>query len=474
MKRRLLNKIHDDIDFREHQVLGVRRMIKMSGGLLADDMGLGKSLQILTVAAVGFQDDGLSRVLVVSPLSLKYNWSDEITEHTDFTYQVLDGTPKQREKQLAEFDADILIVNYEQVVAHTNELNQMGFGMVILDEAHYIKGRKSKRTKACHRLRIPRRWALTGSPVLNQVDDLWSLLHFIDPIEFPKYWPFVQRYAVWGGYMDKQIVGVKNEKELKEIVDRYMIRRTKAELGISYKQPPVIERLALHPEQKKLYDQARDELKIDIPSADPLEIENAMVKLLRLKQICGTTATMEGHPDHSAKLDRAEEIIQELVDRDEPVVVFTQFRKVQECMVNRLEERGIKTYQLHGDVPATERKGVVDLWTNWCNSPGVKPAVIVCMIQVAGVGLNMITANHAVFLDRLFVPKLNEQAEDRLDRIGQTKPVTIIDFEMRNTVEQRVRTINKKKSELFGMVIGDGDTSWKRKLLQAIMDDEDE
>lgn len=473
VQRRLLEKINDDIDFRQHQVDGVRRMIKMTGGLLADDMGLGKSLQILTVAAVAFQDEGLDKVLCVTPLSLKFNWSDEMDEHTTYSYHVLTGTPKQRLKQLEEFDADVLVVNYEQVVAHLGELNAMGFGFVLLDEAHYIKGHKTKRTKACHRLRIPRRWALTGSPVLNQVDDLWSILHFIDPVAFPKYWSFVNRYAVWGGYMDKQIVGVKNERELKEIVDRYMIRRTKAELGLSYKQPPVIEKLELSKKQKELYEQAKEELQIDIPNANPLEISNAMVKLLRLKQICGTTAAIEGHDDDSAKLDRAEEIIQELVDRGEPVVVFTQFRSVLACIVDRLEKRGMKTYQIHGDVPGEERAGVVKMWTNWCKSSGVEPAILCCTIQTAGVGLNMVVSNHALFLDRTFTPKLNEQAEDRLDRIGQTKPVTIIDFEMRNTVEHRVRTINKTKKELFNTLIGEGDTNWKRKLLAAVLEDEE-
>ena len=469
-QRRLLPKINDDIDFRDHQVEGVRRMIKMTGGLLADDMGLGKSLQILTTAAVAFEDEGLSRVLSVSPLSLKYNWQDEMDEHTSYSYHVLDGTPKQRDKQLAEFDAEVLVVNYEQVVAHLDTLNDMGFGFVLLDEGHYIKGRKTKRTKACHKLKIPRRWILTGSPILNQVDDLWAILHFIDPISFPKFWSFVNRYAVWGGYMDKQIVGVKNEAELKEIVDRYMIRRTKSELGMSYKQPPIVEKLELSKAQKKMYDQAKEELKIDIPSADALEIDNAMVKLLRLKQICGTTAAIEGHDDDSAKLDRAEEIVQELIDRGEPVVIFTQFRSVLACIVQRLEARKIKAFQIHGDIPGAERPGIVKQWTHWSKS---EPAAICCTIQTAGTGLNMVAANHVIFLDRLFTPKLNEQAEDRLDRIGQTKPVTIIDFEMRGTVEHRVKQINKKKKELFGMVIGDGDTSFKRKLLAAIIDDDE-
>lgn len=175
----------------------------MQSFLLADEMGLGKSLQALTVAAIDFELVLADRVLIVCPAGLKWNWQDEISKFTWFSSCILDGTPAERSKQLMEFRAKrthILIVNYEQVHVHLADLNRMNFQIVIFDEAHYIKNWKSKRTKSCLALRGNRYMMLTGSPLLNQVNDLWTLLHLADKHRFPNYWLFVNRFCVFGGY----------------------------------------------------------------------------------------------------------------------------------------------------------------------------------------------------------------------------------------------------------------------------------
>jgi SNF2 family DNA or RNA helicase len=472
-ERKSLKKIKDSVDYYQHQAEGVRQMSRMTSFLLADEMGLGKTLQALTVTAIAFERGETNRALVVCPASLKGNWGDEIEAHTHFTYTILDGTPNQRRQQLAEFDRDVLIVNYEQVTAHTAELVAMNFGIALYDEAQYLKSRRAKRTKAAFKLNFPRHFLLTGSPILNQIDDLWSLLHRIDPIEFPNYYTFVNRYAVFGGYMDKQIVGIKNEGELRERLARYMIRRTKDEtLDLPEKQR-IVTRLDMHPEQMRLYRQAVEELRIEAPgAATPFEIENAMVKLLRLKQICGTTATIPGHGDHSAKLDRAVEMIVEMIDSGEPVVVFTQFREVLRCLAERLDAAKVGWRQLHGDIAIPDRQPVVRAWTE--DAKAGKPQALICMIQVAGVGLTMTAARKVIFLDKLYAPKLNEQAEDRLHRIGQTDTVQIFELQMRNTVEQRIEAILRRKSSVFGTVVDTDNSSWKQKLLQAVFDEDDE
>ena len=468
-----LSKIHDSIIYFDHQVTGIRELASWPSFILADEMGLGKSLQALTVAAIDFETGKANRFLIVCPASLKGNWGDEIEEHTTFTYVILDGAPNKRVAALSNFDADVLIVNYEQVMAHIDQLNEMGFDIVIYDEAHYLKSRTSKRTKAAMKLKADRHFCLTGSPLLNQVSDLWSLLHRVAPAQFPSYWTFVQRYAVFGGYMDKQIVGVKNERELNEKLQFHMMRRLKADvLDLPEKQRIVI-KLDMHPEQKKLYKQAVEEMKIDDPSGlNPMEIENALTKFLRLKQICGTTATIPGHDDHSSKLDRAEEMIQEIIDSGEPVVVFTQFRGVLTAMYDRLAARGIEARLLHGDVAIPDRQPVVRRWTQ--DAANGKPQVLLCMVQVAGVGLTMTAASQCIFLDKLFVPKLNEQAEDRLHRIGAKRTVQIYELQMRGTIEQRIEKILKTKNTIFGAVVDVDNSGWKQKLIQAIVADEDD
>lgn len=475
--RKSLPKIHDDAVFYPHQIDGIREMARMTSFLLADEMGLGKSVQALAVAAIDFARGWAERILIVSPASLKWNWAEECMKHTHFTYVVLDGTPKDRAAQMKEFREggyDILICNYEQVAKHLDDFNKMKFDIAIFDEAHYIKNKNASRTKACHKVKVKRAFVLTGSPLLNQVNDLWGLLHRVDPASYPNYWRFVNRYAVFGGYKDKQIVGVKNKAELRTEVDRVMIRRLKKDVLDLPEKVPVPILVDFHPTQEKYYKQAEDELKIDLPSnPDPMQIENVLSKMLRLKQICGTPATI-GAEDDSYKLDRAMEMIEELL-HDEPdspaehVVVFTQFRGVLAAMQDRCNKAGIPTETLHGDVKQSVRSAVVGNWSQG------KPSVMLAMIQVAGVGLTMTAARSAIFLDRLWTPKMNEQAEDRLHRIGADKsrgPVNIYNIIVRNSVEQRIETILRRKTKLFNQVVEEG--NWKKLLLEAMKEEEDE
>lgn len=477
--RKQLDFIKPTVEYYPHQVDGVRELARMNSFLLADEMGLGKSLQALTVAAVDFQMGYASRVLVVAPASLKGNWMEEMVEHTQFRGVVLDGPPKKREAIIEDFiqsDNHVLIVNYEQVIPHLDQLNSIEFDIIIYDEAHYLKNPKAKRTKASQGLRAKRHFLLTGSPMLGHVDDLWSLLYRIDP-SMEKYWHFRNRYCVFGGYKDKQIVGVKNRDELYGRLQRVMVRRLKEDvLDLPEKQYVTI-KLDLSPLQRRIYDDIKEEMRLNAPdptSATPMEIENALTKFLRLKQVCGTPAALEfeegeNYPDQSSKLDRAVEMVDEIVNElEEHVVIFTQFRAVQRLMTERLEKQNIKCFQLHGGIPAEDRVPEVTAWKK------SEPSAMVAMLQVAGVGLNMTAARKAIFLDKLFVPKLNEQAEDRIHRIGasDTQPVQIYQLVMRKTIEQRVEAILRTKKQLFDDVVETD--SFKKKLYAALMEEDDE
>lgn len=463
--------IKDEVAFYPHQIDGIRELAKRKSFILADDMGLGKSLEALTVFSIDVVRGWAKTALVVCPVTLKGNWADEIEKFSRFPYILLDGTPAVRAKQLEEFASiegpKILIVNYEQVVAHAAELDKFAFDVVIFDEAHYLKNPRAKRTKACLSLYSRRSFMLTGTPMLNHVDELWSLLHRIDPEAFRSYWSFRNRYCVFGGWKNKQIVGVKNEKELTERLQFYQLRRLKSEV-LDLPEVQIIERrIDLSSQQRKLYDEVMNELRLPrADSASPDDIENALVKFLRLKQICGTTYPFTGE-DNSSKLDLATADDMELLENGHRVVVFTQFRDIQSCYVERMKTVA-PIFQLHGDIPKADRSNVVKTW-----GATKEPGVLVCMLQVAGIGLNMVQARHGSFLDELFVPGLNKQAIDRLHRIGQseTQPVQIRKYICRNTIENRVQQILRTKTKLFGEIV-ETDPTWKAKLYRALMEDE--
>jgi SNF2 family DNA or RNA helicase len=485
--------LKDEVQYYKHQTEGVRRMARMQSFLLADDMGLGKSLQALTVAAIDIFRGRNTKVLVVAPVSLKTNWAEEIEKFTRIPYVVLGQkfdengkivklNPDGRILQLLEFDRiegpKILITNYEQIVSHKVQIHKMMFDTGIFDEAHYLKSPKSARTKACHYLDLNRTMLLTGTPMLNQVNELWSLLTMIDPARWSRksYFSFVNQFCVMGGFKDKQIVGVKNEKKLTEYLQSVMIRRLKSEV-LDLPDVQIIQRkVDLLPKQRKLYDTAMNELQVDMVGLDqPYEIDNALTKFTRLKQICGTTLAFDGE-DNSAKLDLVISDAMEVLNNGHKLVIFTQFRPVQEALVNRFVQHGAKNptedfdvWELHGDIKQHERQPTVHMW-----GQDPKPTVIVCMLQVAGIGLNMTYARNGFFVDKLFVPGLNQQAVDRMHRIGasETQPVQISEYICRNTIENRVEAINVSKKKLFTQIVDESD--YKRELIKRLMAREEE
>lgn len=464
--------IKDEVEYYPHQIEGIRDLARRKSFLLADDMGLGKSIQALTIFAIDVVRDWAQVAIVICPTTLKGNWADEIEKFSRFPYIVLEGTPNQRTKQLVEFAGiagpKILIVNYEQVIAHRAMLDNFNFDVAIFDEAHYMKNPKAKRTQACMDVFSRRSFMLTGTPMLNHVNELWTILNRIGAYD-KGYFKFVNRFAVFGGYKDKQIVGAKNEAELTELLNNYMLRRLKRDV-LDLPEVQIIERrVDLTDEQRKLYNQVVDDLRLERIDADqPDEIENALTKFLRLKEICGTTYKFTGK-DVSSKLDLAIADDIELLENGHRVVIFTQFRDMQACYSKRLADAiGAPIWELHGDIPKPMRQPTVKEWAST-----QEPGVLVCMLQVAGIGLNMTAARHAAFLDKLFVPGLNQQAIDRLHRIGasETQPVQIREYLARNTIENRVNQILRIKSKIFGEIV-ETDPNWKKKLLQILMEEQ--
>jgi len=476
--------IPDSIDYYDHQISGIRRMYQMQNFILSDEMGLGKTLQALTVFAMDVITNRGGTALVICPVTLKGNWVDELKNFTKFPFVVLgqkeiNGKIKilnrdSRNIQLAEYFAlpepKVLIVNYEQIQTHIKILNQLNFHVKIFDEAHYLKNPEAKRTKACLAVRTKRTFILTGTPMLNHIPDLWSLLHMINPRKWSSYWVYINRYAVYGGFQDKQIIGVKNEKELKDILQQVMIRRLSKDV-LNLKEPRFIPRkVDLHPEQQKLYDQLQEENMVDIDSLTTMEIENALTKFLRHKQICCTTATLLGsEKDFSFKLDLAASDAKELVENGFRVGAFTQFRQGIVSFKKRLHELNIPTWEIHGGVPKQLRTGVIKDWGN-----SSEPGVLICQSMVAGLGLNMTAGRHCLLLDKLFVPGLNKQIIKRFDRIGsdETQAVEVYEYICRGTIENRIEQILKIKDRLSDDIVEIED--YKRKLLALLAKKEEE
>lgn len=465
--------LKDDVQYYPHQVEGIRVLARLPSFLLADDMGLGKSLQALTVYCIDVKLGKAQTLVIVCPKTLRENWADEIEKFTRIPYvrlgeEFVGGrkrtlTPLKREAQLREFINDsgprILISHYQQWV-NPNMLNLLRtavFDVGIFDESHNIKNHASARTKAWQKLRTRRSFLLSGTPMLNDVSELWTSLNRINPTKYPRYWAYVNRYCLFGGYNGKAIVGSKNKKELNDELKNIMLRRMKDDVLNRDKPHYVQVKVGLSKTQETLYDKLMDEMLLETGYGDQ-EIENALTKFLRAKQLCCTPYAIDPavYPDDSEKLDQVMEDLIETTTGPNPekVIIFTQFRGVLDALSKRweaynlLSKNKIPMYLLHGGVPNDERVPVVKAW-----SDDGKPSVIACMTQVAGVGLNMVAARQVWFIDKLFVPGLNKQAVDRADRIGQTRAVIVREYIAKGTIEDRIEKILKDKSKEFGDII---------------------
>lgn len=475
--------LKDEVIFRDYQVDGVRFMIRRQHALQCDEMGLGKSLQAITTFSTDVKMGWGETLIVVCPVTLKANWANEFRKFTRIPHTVLgeDIGPNGKRRKLNQNERDmqivffaggsgprVLIVNYEQVVMHLDMLNAVGFHLAVFDEAHYLGNHESQRTMACLSLRARRKLPMTGTPVTKNVNNLWALLRMTYP-GTPGYFTFMNRHAVYGGFNKREIVGIKRKEEIHEILGGLMIRRLAADV-LDLEKPNIIRRyVELTDQQRKLYDEVEREMQMTIdPNEDPEEYDNHLFKSLRLKQICGSTFEFTGE-DHSNKLTTAVHDTQEFVGNGHRLVVFTQFRGMIERYVSRLREAdpNIPVWELHGDIPGDERFDVVESW-----GKAERPGVLVCAIQVTAFGLNMVDGDVGMFIDKTYSPATNRQAIARLVRMGQTRPVTIIEYITEGTVEERVEEICEIKDDIASELVeevAEATKDWKRRLVAEVV-----
>lgn len=458
-----------------YQRAGVEFMVNNPSCLLADDMGLGKTVQSLTaVNEFGSKNGGLDQPrLIVCPSSVKGNWAKEVEQWTGMPAYVIDGkTADKRRVQMKKYSEEpgaSIIVNWEKIrakrVGRKVEmaeplLTEIPWLAIIADEAHRAKNRKSQQTLGLWQLKdAPMKLALTGTPILNSPDEIWALLAWLVPEQYGRggnrtpYWTFYDQYVdYYEGPYGRVITGARNPDALRFELSNKLVRRTKAHaLDLPEKTRQYMD-IDLHPKQRKLYEKAEEELWLEIakeqgPEAlekNLLEIPNGAARCTRLRQIASSPALLGGD-DVSAKLDTAVELIE---DAGRQVVVFSEFKMTCQILQDRLAKRKITSAQITGDVPPEERTDAVMRFQEG------EVDVMICTLDAGGVGITLTAADTVIFLERDWTPAINEQAEDRLHRIGQENHVNVIILQATDTVDiDRVAPANQLKSAIVSSVI---------------------
>jgi len=450
---------------RPYQRIGAAFIYRRRRCLVCDACGTGKTAETVIAIQESRHD---SRILVVCPNSVKLQWRAEIfkwsAQGTDTPVTVLDW--EAREEILPTFDKGWLIMNYHNFRAYSRvdaekveavqgrntaycTLLPGEWDWVVFDEGHNLKNRKTIGYSVARNLKARNMAILTGTPMGNDVSEVWSLLNLIDPERYSSYWRF---YGFYVSYTEdffgkRTINGPKNEDLLRRELSTRMIRRTKAEVAPDL--PPVTtQRIELEMSvlQRTMYKRALADWLIELgDGSEELEIAAPIAMIVRLRQILSTPFNF-GQRDSSCKTEACLELIE---GTDQHIVVFTVFRKTAQAIVARLKQAGIHGGLIMGGVDTEERDRVVQA----LNKGEIQ--VVVCTIKAGGTGLNLQAASIGIFLDKEWNPLEQQQAEDRLLRIGQSLPVTIYHLVCPDTVDDLVEGVLERKVEMTNAVLQD-------------------
>lgn len=450
---------------RDYQLRGLAWLDLMTslglGGCLADDMGLGKTV---TLIALHLRRARRAPTLVVCPASLLGNWQREVGRFApDVPVRRFHGA----ERDLDTVEGGFVLTTYGTLRTSAAQLARREWGMVVADEAQHVKNPFSATAKALREIPAPARVALTGTPVENNLSELWALLDWTTPGLLGPLKAFRSRHA--------RAVENHEEIEHEEAVERlarlvrpFLLRRRKSDPGIVPELPPKTESdhpVSLTREQASLYEAVVRETMARIEEAEGMARRGLVMKLLTsLKQICNHpaqylkeeaprgsgTARLAGR---SGKLALLDELLDTILAEDGSVLVFTQYVSMARLLADHLAARGIQAQLLHGGTPVAERERMVDRF-----QAGEIP-VFLLSLKAAGTGLNLTRAGHVVHYDRWWNPAVEEQATDRAYRIGQTQPVQVHRLVAEGTVEDRIAEMLLAKRALADAVLGSGEAA---------------
>ncbi|MEV5385861.1 DEAD/DEAH box helicase [Streptomyces sp. NPDC052721] len=450
-----------DATLRDYQLRGLDWLARTTslglGCCLADDMGLGKTVTLIALHLHRQSDPAAAGpTLVVCPASLLGNWQREIERFAP-------GIPVRRfhgsGRDLASLaDGEFVLTTYGTLRLDAVRLAGVPWGMVVTDEAQHVKNPYSATARALRTVGARARVALTGTPVENNLTELWAILDWTTPGLLGSLGSFRARYAqpVEGG-RDPAAA-----QRLARLVGPFLLRRRKSDPGIAPELPPKTETdhpVALTAEQAGLYEALVRETLDRITTVDDMTRRGLIMRLLTgLKQICNHPAQFLKEDDprltgRSGKLELLDELLGTILAADSGVLVFTQYVRMARLLERHLAARGVSSLLLHGGTPVAAREDLVRRF-----QAGEAP-VFLLSLKAAGTGLNLTRAEHVVHYDRWWNPAVEAQATDRAYRIGQTRPVQVHRLIAEGTLEDRIAEMLSRKRELADAVLGSGEAA---------------
>jgi len=445
---------------REYQVEGLRWLHRMTslglGGCLADDMGLGKTVMLISLhlhRRLNPQTAGPT--LVVCPASLLGNWEREIQRFAP-------GETVRRyhgpNRDLDQITGGFVLTTYGTMRLDAERFEAVPWGLLVADEAQHVKNPRSAAAKALRTIPARSRVALTGTPVENNLSELWAILDWTTPGLLGSLGSFRKK---WGDPIE--VEGSQSATRLlNRLVRPFLLRRRKSDPGIAPELPPKTvtdQPVELTPEQIKLYEAAVRENMLQIRTAEGISRRGLVLKLLTsLKQICNHPVQYLNEEngklaERSGKLELLDELLDTILSEGSSVLVFTQYVAMAKLLARHLKEREIDAMLLHGGTAVRQRERMVERFQD-----GEVP-VFLLSLKAAGTGLNLTRADHVIHYDRWWNPAVEEQATDRAHRIGQEKSVQVHRLIAEGTIEDRIAGIHETKRELADAIVSSGESA---------------
>lgn len=437
------------------------------GACLADDMGLGKTIQTLALVQEESAVKGSRPVLLICPMSVVSNWHKEAARFTpDLSVMIHHGAGRSKGKRFkSEAKKHAIVVSsYSLLHRDFETLKTVEWAGIVLDEAQNIKNPETKQAKAARTLTADYRIALTGTPVENNVGDLWSIMEFLNPGFLGSRSEFRRSFFI----PIQANRDMEAAERLKQITGPFILRRLKTDKSIIADLPEKMEMRVFCPltkEQASLYEAVVKDVAETLDAAEGIQRKGIVLATLsKLKQVCNHPAQFLGDnspiPGRSGKLARLTEMLEEILEVGERALIFSQFTEMGEIIRRHIQENfGREVLFLHGGIVKKQRDRMVERFEHEESGP----PVFILSLKAGGTGLNLTRANHVFHFDRWWNPAVENQATDRAFRIGQMKNVQVHKFICAGTLEERIDEMIERKREVSEGVVGAGE-AWLTEL----------
>ena len=440
---------------RNYQITGYKwlRMLENYGfgGILADDMGLGKTLQMIAVFLAWKKEGVKEPVLVVSPASLVYNWQDEFNKFApELKACIVAGSQKERAAKLHEYqNYDVLVTSYDLLKRDIAEYDKCKFHCQVLDEAQYIKNHITAAAKAVRLINADVKYALTGTPIENRLSELWSIFDYLMP-------GFLYAYDVFKKEIETPIVKNKDKnvsERLRRMVGPFIMRRLKKD--VLKDLPDKLEKVyyaEMEDEQQKLYDAQVTHMKNMLEGQSNTDYNKDRIKILaeltKIRQICCDPELIyEDYFGGSAKRAACMELIEQAIEGEHRMLVFSQFTSMLALLEEELKSREIEYYKITGETPKKRRIEMVNDFNE-----GHIPVFLISL-KAGGTGLNLTGADIVIHYDPWWNLAVQNQATDRAHRIGQTNVVSVYRLIAKNTIEEKILRMQESKKDLADKIL---------------------